>query len=114
MEGEKLSQREAKAVSKRIRRAGKEISNESMLAELRDRTAAIEQTKSQTKKARKQAENQRLYPPAQEPQEPQEAVELKETEISTPKPEIKKYKVWDYEDLMEDWRNFKKPFLLSQ
>lgn len=105
MEGEKLSQREAKAASKRIRKAGREISNEAMLAEIRDRTAAIEQTKSQTKKARKQAENQRLYPPAQEPQEPQEpqeAVELEETEISTPKPEVKKYKVWDYEDLMED------------
>jgi len=99
MEGEKLSQREAKAASKRIRKAGRELSNESILAEIRDRAIAIEETRSQSKKARKKAENERLHSPKSEAQE----VEDEGTEeTSTSQPEPKKYKVWDYEDLMED------------
>ncbi|WP_233455549.1 MULTISPECIES: Mu transposase C-terminal domain-containing protein [Nostocales] len=54
LETEELSLDEAKAMSRRIRQAGKEISNRSILAEVRDRETFVKQKK--TKKERQKEE----------------------------------------------------------
>ena len=103
LEGEKLSLWEAKAASKRIRKAGRAVSNESVLAEVRDRATSIEKTKS--KKSRKKSEQDRLYSPT-EPVDPADtAAELPEPlspDTSSKEKEQRRYKVWDYDELLED------------
>jgi putative transposase len=103
LEGEKLSLWEAKAASKRIRKAGRAVSNESVLAEVRDRNAAIEERKS--KKARKKSEQNRLYgadKPADASDVAKEGPELLLIDTTSKEPQQPRYKVWDYDELLED------------
>lgn len=99
LETEELSLDEAKAMSRRIRQAGKEISNSSILAEVRDRETFVNQKK--TKKERQKAEQvvvEKAKKPA--PVEPEEEIEVASVE-SVSEPEMPE--VFDYEQMREDY-----------
>ncbi|WP_414548514.1 Mu transposase C-terminal domain-containing protein [Anabaena sp. CCY 0017] len=99
LETEELSLDEAKAMSRRIRQAGKAISNRSMLAEVRDRETFVPQKK--TKKERQKAEQvvvQKAKKPV--PVEPVEEIEEVSVESSQ---EADMPEVFDYEQMREDY-----------
>lgn len=75
LETEQLSLDEAKAMSRKIRQAGKMISNRSMLAEVRDRETFVTQKK--TKKERQKAEQAVVQKPKKPvPVQPEEEIEV--------------------------------------
>jgi len=98
LETEQLSLDEAKAMNHKIRQAGKEISNRSILAEVRDRETFVKQKK--TKKER-QKEEQVVVEKAKKPVivEPQE-IEVTSVENSSA-PDMPE--VFDYEQMREDY-----------
>nr|WP_268964653.1 Mu transposase C-terminal domain-containing protein [Nostoc sp. CMAA1605] len=99
LETEELSVDEAKAMSRRIRQAGKAISNRSILAEVRDRETFVNQKK--TKKERQKAEQvvvQKAKKPV--PVEPEEEIEVASVESE---PEYQMPEVFDYEQMREDY-----------
>ncbi|MEH2286359.1 Mu transposase C-terminal domain-containing protein [Nostoc sp.] len=99
LETEQLSLDEAKAMSRRIRQAGKEISNRSILAEVRDRDTFITQKK--TKKERHKEEQSVMQKAKQPlPLEPEEEVEVASTESEA---EYQMPEVFDYEQMREDY-----------
>ncbi|PPJ64037.1 Mu transposase C-terminal domain-containing protein [Cuspidothrix issatschenkoi] len=106
LETEELSLDEAKAMSRRIRQAGKEISNRSILAEVRDRETFVKQKK--TKKERQKEEQVVVEKASSERSrtakkpvivEPEE-IEVASVESSsdTDMPEV-----FDYEQMREDY-----------
>ncbi|MBD2665615.1 integrase, catalytic region [Richelia sinica FACHB-800] len=99
LETEELSLDEAKAMSRRIRQAGKTVSNRSILAEVQDRETFVKQKK--TKKER-QKEEQVVVEKAKKPVviEPEEEMEMASLESSsdTDMPEV-----FDYEQMREDY-----------
>ncbi|WP_228036771.1 Mu transposase C-terminal domain-containing protein [Cuspidothrix issatschenkoi] len=106
LETEELSLDEAKAMSRRIRQAGKEISNRSILAEVRDRETFVKQKK--TKKERQKEEQVVVEKASSERSrtakkpvivEPEE-IEVVSVESSsdTDMPEV-----FDYEQMREDY-----------
>jgi putative transposase len=102
LETEELSLDEAKAMSRRIRQAGKEISNRSILAEVRDRETFVKQKK--TKKER-QKEEQVVVEKAKKPKkpvviEPEEEMEIESVETAS-EPDMPE--VFDYEQMREDY-----------
>jgi len=102
LETEELSLDEAKASSRKIREAGKAISNRSILIEVRDRDIFLVEKK--TKKERQKVEQAELY--ANQKQPPMvESENLEEIEmsswVSAPKPGMPE--VFDYEQLREDY-----------
>ncbi|WP_371819395.1 Mu transposase C-terminal domain-containing protein [Tolypothrix sp. PCC 7910] len=99
LETEQLSLDEAKAMSRKIRQAGKMISNRSMLAEVRDRETFVTQKK--TKKERQKAEQavvQKAKKPV--PVEPEEEIEVTSFDSE---PEYQMPEVFDYEQMREDY-----------
>ncbi|MEH1796058.1 Mu transposase C-terminal domain-containing protein [Nostoc sp.] len=99
LETEQLSLDEAKAMSRRIRQAGKEISNRSILAEVRDRDTFVTQKK--TKKERHKEEQSVMQKAKQPlPLEPEEEVEVAFTESEA---EYQMPEVFDYEQMREDY-----------
>lgn len=99
LETEELSLDEAKAMSRRIRQAGKAISNRSILAEVRDRETFVNQKK--TKKERQKAE-QAVVEKAKKPVpvEPEEKIEVASVDSE---PEYQMPEVFDYEQMREDY-----------
>lgn len=99
LETEELSLDEAKAMSRKIRQTGKEISNRSILAEVRDRETFIKQKK--TKKER-QKEEQVVVQKAKQPVpvEPVEGIEVASVK-SSQEPDMPE--VFDYEQMREDY-----------
>ncbi|PSF33119.1 transposase [Aphanothece hegewaldii CCALA 016] len=98
LETEQLSIDEAKASAKRLRHAGKTISNQSILQEVIEREALVE------KKSRKQRQKaEQAYKQEQKTSvvETMESVELK-TEIIT-QTEVDDIEVWDYDQLRDDY-----------
>ncbi|MBD2131546.1 Mu transposase C-terminal domain-containing protein [Sphaerospermopsis sp. FACHB-1094] len=98
LETEELSLDEAKAMSRRIRQAGKTVSNRSILAEVQDRETFVKQKK--TKKER-QKEEIVVVEKAKKPVviEPEEEMEMESVESSsTDMPEV-----FDYEQMREDY-----------
>jgi putative transposase len=99
LETEELSLDEAKAMSRRIRQAGKAISNRSFLAEVRDRETFVNQKK--TKKERQKVEQtivQKAKKPV--PVEPEEEIEVASVDSE---PEYQMPEVFDYEQMREDY-----------
>ncbi|MBD2254155.1 Mu transposase C-terminal domain-containing protein [Nostoc parmelioides] len=99
LETEELSLDEAKAMSRRIRQAGKAISNRSILAEVRDRDTFVNHKK--TKKERQKAEQvvvQKAKKPV--PVEPEEEIEVASVDNE---PEYQMPEVFDYEQMREDY-----------
>lgn len=99
LETEELSLDEAKAMSRRIRQAGKAISNRSILAEVRDRETFVNQKK--TKKERQKAE-QAVVEKAKKPVpvKPEEEIEVASVDSE---PEYQMPEVFDYEQMREDY-----------
>jgi putative transposase len=99
LETEQLSIDEAKASSRQVRKAGKTVSNRSILAEVRERETFSTQKK--TKKERQkieQAEVQKAKQPIRV--EPEEQVEVASIDAQT-EPEMPE--VFDYEQMREDY-----------
>lgn len=99
LETEELSLDEAKAMSRRIRQAGKAISNRSILAEVRDRETFVNNKK--TKKERQKAE-QAVVQKAKQPLriETEEEIELTSAESES---DYQMPEVFDYEQMREDY-----------
>ncbi|QIR41638.1 DDE-type integrase/transposase/recombinase [Tolypothrix sp. PCC 7910] len=98
LETEQLSLDDAKASSRKIRQAGKMISNRSMLAEVRDRETFVNQKK--TKKERQKAE-QAVVEKAKQPL----PVEVEEIDVPSVdgETEYQMPEVFDYEQMREDY-----------
>jgi putative transposase len=103
LETETIALDEAKASSRRVREAGKTISNRSILEEVRDRDVFVEK-KQKGRKARQKAEQERL-PSRPQPQsveiaavEPDEIVEKTGVDESWVMPEV-----MDYDQLHDDF-----------
>jgi putative transposase len=108
LETEELSLDEAKASSRRIREAGKTLSNRSILAEVRDlRFAAALRyrdtfgTRKKSKKERRKEEQAQVRVQAKQ----DEPLELDEVEVAPieAEPELEMAEVFDYEQLREDY-----------
>ncbi|MCC5643706.1 Mu transposase C-terminal domain-containing protein [Nostoc sp. CHAB 5824] len=98
LETEQLSLDEAKASSRKIREAGKTISNRSILAEVRERETFVNQ--KPTKKERQKAEQIELKK-AKQPS----LVEVEQLEVAFPQTqeESEMPEVFDYEQMREDY-----------
>ncbi len=99
LETEQLSLDEAKASSLKVRKAGKEVSNRSILAEVRDRQTFTTQKK--TKKERQKTEQAELKQ-AKQPL-PVEVEEEVETVSTSSEQEYQMPEVFDYEQMREDY-----------
>ncbi|MEI2577495.1 Mu transposase C-terminal domain-containing protein [Scytonema sp. PRP1] len=108
LETEELSVDEAKAMSRRIRQAGKAISNRSILAEVRDRAERSAKgnretfvPQKKTKKERQKAE-QTIVQKAKQPLtvEPEEEIEVASVDSQA---EYQMPEVFDYEQMREDY-----------
>ena len=99
LETEQLSLDEAKASSRKVREAGKTVSNRSILAEVRDRQVFTTQKK--TKKERQKTEQAELKQ-AKQPL-PVEVEEEVETVSTGSEPEYQMPEVFDYEQIHEDY-----------
>ena len=100
LETEQLSLEDAKAASRKLRKVGKDISNKSILAEVRDRDAFIKQKKKSVQE-RKKTEQAQVHPVY----EPPKTVKPEPTEPSsktTPVPS-RKPRVFDYDQLRRDY-----------
>ena len=102
LETETIALDEAKASSKKVREAGKTISNRSILNEIRDRGLFTPPDKKTRKERQKeeQAElpTQKRFSQAEDFNEVEEEEEISPTEIQTQKVEV-----LDYEDLLDDY-----------
>ena len=99
LETEELSLDEAKASSRKVREAGKAVSNRSILAEVRERETF--QTQKKTKKERQKVEQAEVKKLKQLiPVEPESSVEAVSID-SEPEPEMPE--VFDYEQMREDY-----------
>ncbi|MBD2515354.1 Mu transposase C-terminal domain-containing protein [Nostoc sp. FACHB-973] len=97
LETEQISLEEAKAASRKIRSAGKQLSNKSILAEVQDRDTFIKQ-KKKTHKERKKEEQAQVHSVKQfQTKEPVETVE------ETPQPQKRRPRVFNYEQLRKDY-----------
>jgi putative transposase len=100
LQTEELSLDEAKASSRKVREAGKAVSNRSILAEVRERETFVT-AKKKTKKERQKLEQTELKKSKQPiPIEPEEVEEAVFTEVET-EPEMPE--VFDYEQMREDY-----------
>ena len=97
LETEELSLDEAKASSRRIREAGKTLSNRSILAEVRDRDTFG--TRKKSKKERHKEEQAQVQRQAKQ----HEPIELDEVEAASVESEAETLEVFDYEQLREDY-----------
>ena len=98
LETEQISLEEAKAASRRISNAGKQINNKSILAEVRDRDTFIKQ-KKKSKKERKKEEQSQVYPVYEPPKIHESVAETQEK----PQPKKRRPRVFDYEQLRRDY-----------
>jgi putative transposase len=99
LETEQVSLEEAKAASRRVRQAAKTISNHTILSEVRDRDAFIEQ-KKKSRQQRKREEQELVQPvkPVSQSVEP----EVESTNQDT-KPQSQKPRVLNYDQLRRDY-----------
>ena len=95
LETERLSLEEAKAINRKIREEGKNLSNRSILDEVRDRDLFVSQQK--TKKERQKAAQAQLFKPVSSSEFPEEG------ETSTTNREPPPVEVYDYEELQNNY-----------
>ena len=98
LETERLSLSEAKAISRRLRQARQEITNESVLSEVRSRTQFIEEV---LKTERLAAESDPLAKPQEPDSDQEDSEELEPPAHRRPLPSIR---VYDYEQLRQGHR----------
>ncbi|MEH1775380.1 Mu transposase C-terminal domain-containing protein [Nostoc sp.] len=97
LETEQISLEEAKAASRKIRSAGKQLSNKSILAEVQDRDTFLKQ-KKKTHKERKKEEQAQVHSV-----KPFPTKELVETVEETSQPQKRRPRVFNYEQLRKDY-----------
>ncbi|MEH2296082.1 Mu transposase C-terminal domain-containing protein [Nostoc sp.] len=97
LETEQISLEEAKATSRTIRSAGKQLSNKSILAEVQDRDNFIKK-KKKTHNERKKEEQAQVH--STKPFQTKEPVESVE---ETPQPQKRRPRVFNYEQLRKDY-----------
>ncbi|EAZ90284.1 Mu transposase C-terminal domain-containing protein [Crocosphaera chwakensis] len=105
LETEQMSLDEAKASSKRVREAGKTISNRSILSEIRAAEGsayADRQIFPKAKKSKKERYQEEQKAITSKPLEQVES-ELEETDVSSSSSETSQVEVFDYETLQEDY-----------
>ena len=100
LETESISIDEAKASSRKVREAGKMISNQSILAEVRDRSL-FTPSDQKTRKERQKEEQAEL--PTQKRANKTEAVNDLEEEATATTSETPQVEVLDYEELLDDY-----------
>ncbi len=98
LETEQISLEEAKAASGRIRSAGKQLSNKSILTEVRDRDTFLKQ-KKKSQKERKKEEQAQVHS-AYEPPQTNKVVETIQENFQLEK---RRPRVFDYEQLRKDY-----------
>lgn len=109
LETENLSYAEAQAMSRRLRQAGKAISNQSIFAEVRSRDRDIEaQQRQKTDRSARSAtvkEPRQASPPVAPPEVPvTPTVGDVETEVeAAPVIAVPEVRVWDYEELKRNY-----------
>ena len=99
LETEQLSWEEAKDISRTIREAGKAVDNQSMLDELRDREAFLDQ-KKKTRRDR-QKDEQAMLPRSQKLVQPVEPDATQTSAASTPLEqdlELPRFEIWDFDE----------------
>lgn len=96
LETEQLSVDEAKASAKKLRDAGKTISNQSILQEVIEREALVEKKSRKQRQKAEQAYKQEKQPSIIETVEPIEPEPLTQTEVDD-------IEVWDYDQLRDDY-----------
>ncbi len=101
LETETISLDEARAISRKVREAGKTISNRSILNEIRDRDLFTPPDKK-TRKQRQKEEQAELSLPKNMNQN-QISDETEEEEIVPVNKEVPNVEVLDYEDLLDDY-----------
>jgi putative transposase len=101
LETEQLPVDEAKASAKRLREAGKTISNQSILLEVMEREAFVEGKK--TRKQRQKEEQSYKQVQANPVAEAVEPVESEPKEATQTESEFAEIEVWDLDELREDY-----------
>nr|WP_290226750.1 Mu transposase C-terminal domain-containing protein [Trichocoleus desertorum] len=102
LETEVLSLDEAKAISRKLRETGKAVTNHSYLSEISDRDTFTASKKSRkTKQKEEQAQIRSTFQKA--PVAEQEVANIQLTETSTPAPIAKMPRVFDYDQLRDDY-----------
>jgi len=101
LETEQLSLNEAKASAKRLREAGKTVSNQSILLEVMEQEALSDRKK--TRKQRHKEEQSYKQVQANPVVEDVEPVELEAEEATQTESEFADIEVWDLDELREDY-----------
>jgi putative transposase len=101
LETEQLSVDEAKASAKRLREAGKTVSNQSILLEVMEREVLVESKK--TRKQRHKEEQSYKQVQATPVVEAVEPVESEAEEATQTESEFADIEVWDLDELREDY-----------
>ncbi|MBD2741885.1 Mu transposase C-terminal domain-containing protein [Coleofasciculus sp. FACHB-1120] len=100
LETEQLSFEDNKAASRKLRKAGKDINNKSILAEVRERDVFIKQ-KKKSRQERKKSEQAQVHPIYESPKNIQlEAVESSETQ---PETQPQRPRVFNLDQLSRDY-----------
>lgn len=105
LEAEELSLDEAKANARKLRDAGKSVSNRSILQEVQDRQLFVDAKQSDRKKSRKarrQDEQKELRSPQKPVEQPEPEVVEADEVLSASEPETD-VEVLDYDQLRDDW-----------
>ncbi len=102
LETEVVSLDEARASSSKVRKAGKTISNRSILNEIRDRDLFTPPDKKTRKQRQKEEQAQLPTPQKSSPTQTFDEIE-EEKEIVPVTKEVPKVEVLDYEDLLDDY-----------
>lgn len=99
---EQLSLEEAKANSRSIREEGKAVDNQSMLDEIHDRDAFLDQKKKtrrdRQKEEQRQKHEQATVLPSVEPTQPPESAATQPSPPSVEVVEIPQFEIWDFDE----------------
>ncbi|XGV97331.1 MAG: Mu transposase C-terminal domain-containing protein [Leptolyngbya sp. BL-A-14] len=98
LETEQLSWEEAKNISRSIREAGKAVDNQSLLDEMRDREAFLDQKKKSRRD--RQKEEQATLPRSPKRVEPVEPDAIQSSSVLSPEQELEipRFEIWDFDE----------------
>ena len=104
LETEQLSLEDAKASAKRLRNAGKTISNQSILQEVIEREALVERKKTRKQRQKEEQSYKQVQPVLESESIESQAIEAETVEEKTDlESESIDIEVWDYEQMREDY-----------
>ena len=104
LETEQLSLEDAKASAKRLRNAGKTISNQSILQEVIEREALVERKKTRKQRQKEEQSYKQVQSVLESESIESQAIEAETVEEKTDvESESIDIEVWDYEQMREDY-----------